>query len=71
MKIEIPKDDTPPRSALDGYTMQAIDTDPAVNVELMQANARARGLEIVAVIRRQFTPGTWGYLVVTYRPEQG
>lgn len=51
---------------------QKIDVDPEENLLLALTNM-TRGLpqqrqEILAVLRQQFTPETWGYLLVTQDP---
>ena len=68
-KIQVPKLDRV-HSALDGYTMQALDTDPVESLALLEANAKARGIEVVAAITRQFTPERSGFLVVTFDPRR-
>lgn len=58
------------RSALDGYQMQALDTDPDTSLGLLVRNAHAHGIQVVTVLPRQFTPTTRGYLVVTFDPSK-
>lgn len=69
MEIKLP--DYKPISPLDGYSMYALDTDPFENLALLEANAKARGIEIVSIIKRQFTPERSGFLVITYTPAKG
>lgn len=70
MDIEVPTVESA-RSALDGYTLLALDTDPAESLELLKANALARGIQVVSVTKRVFGPeGRAGFIVVTFDPSK-
>lgn len=76
-EITIPSDsdlsaDERPRSALEGLTMTAIDTDPASNLVLL-LNGFLNGLpqqqrSLIAVVPMLFHGTTPGYLVISADP---
>ena len=51
---------------MNGYGMIFIDTDPETNLAMTLHNAKIFHKEIVAIIPRQFTQYTFGFLVITY-----
>lgn len=66
--INVPKDKG--RSALEGYSLTAIDTDPDDTIGNVMAGMRLNGIEVIAVFPRKFRKVRDGYLVLTFDPKE-